>query len=160
MPAIGLSTKFRASFLDHSGERTSTQLHLDPLDSSGDNSTVIGLISTGGSLAVALTAMSRLPLAGITASVPLVTASPGLPVDAMAQREIAIRFTYSDDVTAKKHHFDLPAPVDAIIPTGSDNVNRAAALIVAFKAVFDVSARSELGNDVTLLTGRFVGRRS
>lgn len=161
MAAVGESSKVHYSYLDHSGERTRTQIYFQPLDDSGDNSGLLDAVT--GAIAVmgtALAAITRLPQAGTTMSTSVDEASPSLPADAMAQREIAIRWVYADDVTGKKYRFDSPAPVDAIVPTGSDEVNMAAAAVITFKAVFDAQARSVDGNTVTLLTGRFVGRRS
>lgn len=160
MADIGVSSKVRWGFLDHSAETTHVQLHLSPLDDAGDNSAIFDLFSPAGALTVALYAMSKLEPTNIITSIPIAQSAPTVPTDATAQREVAIRFIYADNVTGKKYRFDVPAPVDAIVPTGSDDVNMAAALIVAFKAVFDANAKSELGNAVTLLSGRFVGRRN
>ena len=161
MAAIGVTSKVHFSYLDHSGERTRTQLHVFPLDDTVGNNAILD--DTTGNIALlgtALGLLTRCPQAGTTVSLSMDESSPGIPADAMAQRETAIRWSYSDNVTGKKYRFDTPAPVDAIIPTGSDAVNMAAAAVLAFKAVFEANAVSPDGNDVTLLTGRFVGRRS
>lgn len=161
MADIGNNSKVHFSYLDHSGERTRTQVYFEPVDDSGDNSALLN--QTTGAIALlgtALALLTRCPQAGTTVSIPIDVASPGLPADAMAQREMAIRWQYTDVITGEKGRFDTPAPVDAIVPTGSDNVNMAAAAVLAFKAVFDAQARSKDGNAVQLISGKLVGRRS
>jgi len=161
MTAIGQASAAHFSYLDHSGEKTRTQLHFEAVDDTADNSGLLDAVT--GSIALVGTALgliTRLPQAGTVVSIPISTLSPGLPADAMAQREHAIRWVYKDDVTGKKYRFDSPAPVDAIVPTGSDAVNMAAAAVLAFKAVFDANIKSEVGNACSLLTGRYVGRKS
>jgi hypothetical protein len=74
-------------------------------------------------------------------------------------REIAARMVYQDDVTGKLYRFDIPDPVD-IFNTDSDEVDMGDALVIALKAIVDVSWRSELGNDVTLIRGYKVGRNN
>jgi len=161
MANIGQSSKARFSWVDHSNERTNTQLHFIPVVDNASNATLLdaatGIIPT---MSAALDLITKLPNAGVTVSIPLETNSPTLPLDATAQRETAIRWSYADVVTGKKYRFDTPGPIDDIVPTGSDDVNMAAAEVIAFKAVFDANVQSEVGNDVTLLSGRFVGRRS
>jgi hypothetical protein len=161
MAAIGASTKVHFSYLDHSAEKTRTQLHFAPVDTTGDNGTLLTAgTGTIGEMQIALNLLTKLPDAGVVISLPFDTASPALPLDATAQREVAIRWSYSDNTTGKKYRFDLPAPIDDIVPTGSDDVNMAAAEVIAFKIVFDANCKSEVGNAVTLISGRFVGRRS
>ena len=161
MTAIGNASKVSYTYLDRSGETTKSQLHFDPIDDVGDNSAVLDQAT--GSVALVGTALgllTLLPQAGTSVSLPIGVFSPALPSNPSANREVAIRFIYKDNVNAKKYRFDLPAPVDAIMPLGTDDVDMADTLIVAFKAVFDANVKSEWGNACTLLTGRFVGRRS
>jgi hypothetical protein len=158
---IGQSSKARFAYLDHSAEVTHTALHFEPLFSDASN---VGVLDTpAGSVALigtALALITKLPQAGTTMSVQLDTSTPSIPTDATAQRETAIRWTYADTTTGKKYRFDVPAPIDDIVPTGTDEVNMASLDVIAFKAVFDAEVRSEVGNGVALISGRFVGRHN
>jgi hypothetical protein len=161
MTDIGLSTKARFQFLDHSAENSHTQLHFEPIDDTGNNAVLLD--AAIGRLKVmrdAIMAVSKLAPAGVSISIPFETLSPSPPVDATSQRELAARMSYSDTVTGKKYRFDIPAPDDDYVPTGSDEINMGAAVWVAFKQLFDTNVVSELGNPVVLISGRFVGRNS
>jgi len=161
MAPIGSASKVWFKYLDHSGEKTRTMLHFAPVDDTGDNSGLLDPI--GGSiseLGTAMGLMSKLSKDGTDVTIPIDTTTASIPAAADAQREWAIRFSYVDTVTGKKYRFDVPAPVDAIVPSGTDEVDLAATLVAAFKVIFDAQVLSEFGNPCTLLSGRIVGRRN
>jgi len=161
MTAINTFSNVHYSYRDYSNELTKTQLHFAPIDDAGNNDALLDAAT--GSIAVVGTAASLLTKcvqAGTTLSVKMDNGTAGLPVAADAQREWATRFSYQDDVTGKFYRFDIPAPVDAIVQSGTDLIDMADALVVAFKAAFEANCISEDGNAVTLVSGRIVGRRS
>lgn len=161
MAQIGGPSKHRFAYLDHSAETTHCQLHFDPVQGAASNDGIWNAV-TGKVFLMkdALDTITRLSPAGVTASLQLEANAASLPADALAQREIAIRWSYRDLTTGKMYRFDTPGPVDAIVPTGTDDVNMASVAVLAFKAVFDANVISEDGNSVSLESGRLVGRRS
>lgn len=146
------------SWLDRSGEITRTKFH--SIGPGVGGVTYVGM-ETGISLIMgAMVPLSKLTHLKTQVNIPLDTNPRTLPVAADAQREWAIRFTYSDNVTGKLYRFDVPAPIDAVVQDGTDVIDMANALVIAFKAAFDLDGRSEVDNPVTLISGRIVGRRS
>jgi hypothetical protein len=84
-----------------------------------------------------------------------------LPVIATAQREVALRIFYSDDVTGKKYHLSIPGPqVEDYPDAGSDEIDLTSTDMAAFIALFETNAQSEAGNAVTVYAARLVGRRN
>jgi hypothetical protein len=159
MAAIGVSSQASFGFVDHSGEHTRTKLHFAPLDGSADNSGLLAF-PTGSIdlIAIAMALLTKLPSTGVTLSVRLGTSAPALPADATAQRELACRVIYADTVTGKKYRFDLPAPIDALVPSGTDQVDIGTTDFDAFRLVFEAEVLSEVGNPVVVLSARIVGR--
>lgn len=157
------STKVHFGYIDHSAEPTRTQLHFPAILANGTNFPNIFDPSPSGkvdNVRLALADVTKLNETNVQASITAHQATGSIPADATAQRETAIRFTYIDNVTNKKYRFDIPAPADAYVPTGSDDVNMAAAVVQAFKTIFEANCVSPDGNAVTLLYGKFVGRRN
>ena len=157
------ATKVHFGYIDHSAESTRTQLYVAELESDGSNFPNVFDPSPSGSvdnLRLALDTVTKLNETNVTASLLAHEAVGSIPADATAQREIAARMTYVDNVTGKKYRFDIPAPDDAFVPTGTDDINMAAAVWVTFKGLFEANAVSPDGNAVTLQSGKLVGRRS
>jgi hypothetical protein len=148
-------------WIDHSAESSRTRLNFPEIESDGSNyENITGATGNIELMRVAVQAVSKLNETRVTMSQVLHTAVGTIPADATAQREMAARMTYVDNVTNKKYRFDIPAPDDAYVPTGSDDINMAAAVWVTFKTAFDSLVVSPDGNAVTLLSGRIIGRRS
>lgn len=81
------------------------------------------------------------------------------PTVATAQRELGLLIIYTDTVTGKKYRMTIPGPKWATIgQAGTDMVNTSAALWTAFVTAFETHAVSEVGNPVTVTSGRLVGR--
>jgi len=161
MAAVGVVSKVHYGYRDRSNELTHSQLYFAPLDDTGDNSAIID--QTTGAIAVVGTALSlltKLTQAKTTLSIEMQPDSGTLPAAADAQREWAIRWSYSDTVTGKFYRFDTPGPIDAVVLPNTDQIDMTQALVVAFQAAFEADCVSPVGNAVALLSGRIVGRRS
>lgn len=155
------TTQVSYGWIDHSAEGSRTQLHFPELETDGSNlDAILGVTGDANVMRLALDVVSKLNETRVTAGILVHTAVGSIPADATAQREIAARMTYVDNVTTKKYRFDIPAPDDDFVPTGSDDINMAAAVWVTFKTAFEASCVSPDGNAVTLISGRIVGRRS
>lgn len=155
-------TQLGFTFVDHSKEKTRVQFYAAPILADGSNwpTVVDGVASVRALSGAAINAITGLNevLSGV--SVPdFAETTPIVYPDYGHDREIAVRFTYQDDVTGKLYRFDIPDPVD-IFSDNSDDVDMGNALVIALKAIVDADWRSELGNAVTLLSGKKVGRRN
>lgn len=81
------------------------------------------------------------------------------PGSLLAQREIGLMVSYSDNVTGKLYRITIPGADWANLgQPGTDQVDATAAGWVAFKAKFETEARSPVGNAITVTGGRLVGR--
>ena len=159
MAAVGTTSKANFSYRDRSGEISRTQLHFEALDDTGDNSGILGALGTISVTGTLLNTLTDCVEAGTNLTNKLDVGAAGLPASDFAQRELAARFTYQDTVTGKYYRFDVPGPNDDLIQAGSDDVDMSG-LVAAFKVAFDANCVSEVGNPVTLLSGKIVGRRS
>lgn len=157
-----MSTPVFWGWLDHSGERTKTTLHFDDLAGDGSNFTDFSSpAGPRGLMGTELQLLTKLQHTKTQLSHTLNTSVESIPADATAQRETAVRWIYADNVTGKKYRFDTPAPVDLLLQTGTDVIDLAAnAIALQFKAAFELNCVSPDGNAVTLLSARYVGRRS
>ena len=157
-----MTTPVRIGMIDRSGENTSVNFHLPAIASDGSNWPNLFAPTTGryDLLKLTLTPLTRLNLTRSVMNQVVETSVGSLPADAMAQRELAIRFTYVDDVSNNKYRFDVPGPVDAVIQSGTDVIDLANVLIAAFKVDFEAQCVSPEGNAVTIIGARLVGRKS
>jgi hypothetical protein len=159
MAAIGTYSSATFKFRDNSNENARTRLHFVPLDTSADNSGLLGALGSIPVFGTALIACSDAVFAGTDMSVKLDNGSAGLPADEKAQREMVARMQYQDTVTGKFYHFDIPAPNSLLITSGSDAINIATGPGAALKVAFDAECISEDGNPVVLVGGHIAGRR-
>ena len=157
-----MSTPVSWGWLDHSGERTKTTIHFEDIASDGSNwNEFEGVLGKRSVVGTALQAITKLQHTRTVLSQTLNTSVESIPADATAQRETAIRWIYADNVTGKKYRFDSPAPVDALLQSGTDVIDLAAnAAAIAFVTVFEANCVSPDGNAVTMISARYVGRRS
>lgn len=169
MPAqgadIGNTAPVRISWVDHSGEKTSQVLHFPAIVNSNAAGNIEGLATdvTGSYdiMKAGLIAITRLNHLNARMGLKLDQSVESLPADQMAQREMAVRWSYVDDVTGQKYRFDTAGPVDALIQSGTDVIDIVAnAAALAFVALFEANCVSPLGNAVTMTGARLVGRRS
>jgi hypothetical protein len=148
--------------IDHSGEATSINFHFEAIEEDGGNWEELFAPLTGKYplLKVAMVALTGCNHTRTTASVPVDTSTGSLPADEYAQRELAVRITYVDNVTAEKFRLDIPGPVSGLIPEGTDVIPLTNLLLAAFITAFEWACVSPRGNALTVIGARFVGRKS
>lgn len=157
------ATPIRVGMLDHSGERTSCTVYMEEIAANGSNWPDLFAPATGSYdiFKAGLIAITKLNLTRTTAPIEVDQSVESVPSEATAQRETAIRWSYVDDVTGKKYRFDTPAPVDALLQSGTDVIDIVANVgAAAFVAIFEAQCVSPDGNAVTMTGARFVGRRN
>lgn len=153
-----MTATFNQGWLDRSGEQSSSQFHIQ--DAGGDDYTTA--IATAAIVASALEAVSLCTALNRTLSIQVATNTPDLPASPYAQREMALKVFYSDNVNAKKYSFTVPGPdLTLLAQANTDEVdivsNVAAA---ALKTALDASLASPDGNAVTVYRMRVIGRAS
>ena len=80
-----------------------------------------------------------------------------------AQREAKWLITFSDDVTGKQYQREIPCAVlsaTTMLQDVEGNANWGNAVWTDFKAAFEAVAESPVGNAVTLIGARHVGRNN
>lgn len=160
--AIGAKTTLHFGMVDKSNERTRVQLHVDAIADDGSNvATVLTAVGSKAELLkAAIINMTKLNMTHTDASLRIDQSVESLPTAADAQREWATRITYVDNTTGKKYRFDVPAPVDTLVPEGTDIIPLSNLELAAFVAVFEANCVSEVGNPITVTSARIVGRRN
>jgi RAB protein geranylgeranyltransferase component A len=155
-------TQANIRFVDHSKEMTTVSFNLGAILADGSNyDTLVSDVASHLALSkAAIDAITGLNHVATMVSVPKIYEDTPITYPAYGHdREIAVRFTMQDNVTGKLYRFDIADPVD-IFNTDSDDVDMADALVVALKAIVDGDWKSEMGNAVTLISGKKVGRRN
>ena len=157
-----MPTPITIGMIDHSAELTRSLVYFEDIQADGLNWPTLFAPTTGkyDLLKVPFILLTKLNLTHSLMGQEVDTSVPTPPVAASAQRETAMRVSYVDDVTGKKYRFDIPSPVDAIIQAGTDVIDLADVLVAAFVLVFEAQCVSPVGNAVTVVGARFVGRRS
>lgn len=157
-----MATPITFGMIDHSAELTRTKVYFPDIDADGLNWPTLFAPATGSYdlLKVSLITLTDLNLTTSRMGQEIDSSVPTPPSDPKAQREMAVRFIYVDDVTGKKYRFDIPGPPDAIIQSGTDVIDLADVLVAVFKIDFEAQCVSEVGNAVTITSARLVGRRN
>lgn len=157
-----MTTPVSMGLIDHSGEATSINFHFESVDPDGGNWEDLFAPTTGAYdvLKAALIACTACNLTRSTASIVVETSVGSIPADEYAQRELAVRITYVDNVTNEKFRFDIPGPVNGLIPSGTDVIPLTNLLLAALKVDFETQCVSPRGNAVTIIGARLVGRKS
>lgn len=157
-------TAVHFGMIDHSGEQTGTLLYFDPVAVDGTNwDTLFTDVGTSvhDIIKAGIITLTKLNMTRTIASVVVDQSAGSIPSAADAQREWAIRFVYADiDNGNKKYSFTIPAPVDAIVPSGTDVVNLGQALVAAFVTLFETYCLSPDGGAVEVLSAQLIGRNS
>ena len=139
------------SIVDYSKERTSTSFYI----ADNDDGTAKSALQT------AVQAGTNGVIQKSTDSVIMRLANT-YPTNPDAQRERAIEIKYQDNVTLKVYRASIPCPDFSAwdFNTNSDVVNMALAPASTIKTAIEASAKSELGNAVTVIEMRGIGRSS
>ena len=85
--------------------------------------------------------------------------STALPVDSAAQRELKWSVRYTDNVNGKAYRHEIPCPDTSLLAGNTDTLDVTAGAGLTYKTQFESTARSELGNAVTLNSVVLVGRK-
>ena len=80
------------------------------------------------------------------------------PWDENAQRELAWRVTYTDNVTHKRGRFDIPTANPTLLEDGTDYMDMGLDPAIALVSAVEAYCVSLAGNPVTVLDVRLVGR--
>lgn len=157
-----MTTPVSMGLIDHSGEASSINFHLPAVAANGSNWATLFAPTTGAYdlLKAGLIACTDMNLTRSTASIVVETSVGSLPSSEFAQREIAVRVTYVDNVTNEKFRFDIPGPAQALFPSGTDVIPLTNVTLAAMIALFEAQCVSPRGNAVTVIGARIVGRKS
>jgi hypothetical protein len=87
---------------------------------------------------------------------------PTTPTDPQAQREVALRIFYADDVTGEVYHISVPGPDFELIELypNTDIADLTDSPLDALVTAIEASALSPVGNAVTVLRAIQVGRHN
>lgn len=154
------SSKMGLVFLDYSGETSRVDVPVT-LVTAGNFAATAGQldVATPTSLAAIIAAVSLCtPIQSDLMAVKNVYTSTA-PASQFAQRELGLLIEYQDNVTTGKYRITIPGPDWATIGLqGTDLVNTDAADWVTLRTALQTVAVSPLGNAITVLSGRLVGR--
>lgn len=153
-----LSTPVHFGLIDHSAENSGVLLNMAAIEDDGSN--IPDIITSMGLLKTAIALVTLLNFTNITASVTLDRTPATLPSSVYAQRELALRFLYTDTVTNKKYSYTVPAPDTSFIAAGTDEIPLSNLAIAAFITVVEANCVSPDGNPITHTGVRLVGRNS
>jgi len=147
-------------FIDHSGEKSRTEMYLVPLAAGGANQAAVVTSHDNVKAAIAV-----VTLCNFTASTLLHGYDPDVPVipaNDFAQREIGLWVQYVDVTTSKYYSLTIPGPDLALLAqANTDEVDIAANVTAAaLVLVLEAELRSELGNAIQVTRMRIIGRRS
>jgi len=154
-----MATHVSVNLLDYSGETTRSQFYVAALAADGSNWAAIK--ADIDALRVALLIATGCSHINTTVSIEEATGSGALPADASAQRELAIRIKYRDDVTGEFGFVTCPGPIVTFYPpqgVKGDFIPLDNAVFAAFILVIEADMVSRDGNAITIVEGRLVGR--
>ena len=150
--------------IDRSGEATGTQVYLTPLADNGSNFDDVLTTPTTGDYDLVKGTIITLTDCNLTRSIAslLVDESvASLPIVWSAQRELALKFIYQDETTLDKYSFSIPGPNSDVTQAGTDVLDLSGNIILAAAVtVWEAKLRSPDGNNITILSGKLIGRNS
>lgn len=149
-------TNFR--YADYNNEQSTVTYNIPEVTAA----TFDGIFGAGGVVQDLLTATDGISLGNMVYTSSVVQAGPGATPgpagSAFAQRELKWFATYTDTVTGKLHHLEIPCPDLALLVPNTDLLNVAAGAGQAWVTAFETNARSPEGNAVQVVNVRVVGR--
>lgn len=152
-------SKVGLSFQDYSGEMSRCDFYMNVAGTDYAGVIAEAAKGTAGSVAAEICGLSDCVCQVSDIQALSTKYGDPAPVVATAQRELGLLVTYTDSVTGKKYRLTIPGPKWATIgQAGTDMVDTADALWTAFVTAFEAHAVSEVGNAVTVTSGRLVGR--
>lgn len=156
MPAI-----YRPTFIDHSGEKASTQIYLPVLTGANYDATAgNGVGNNVGDLRLAIAAVTRCNFVKHQVTAVTYTDLNEKPANPDAQIETRLRIDYTDNVNGRAGFFTIPAPaLDVFAQIGSDIIDPDEVSVAALFAAIEANAVSRDDNAITVQQGVIVGRR-
>ena len=156
MPSV-----YRPTFIDHSGEKPSTQIYLPALSSANfDGVAGNGVGDNVGDLRLAIAAVTLCNFVKHQVTGVVYTDLNVKPANAQAQAEIRLRIDYTDDVNGRSGYFTIPGPNLALFAqSGSDIIDPDEVAVAALFAAVEANAVSRDDNPITVQQGVIVGRR-
>jgi hypothetical protein len=158
-----MATDMTLTWVDFSAEKTRTKVYLSDVAADGSNWAALAAQTTGAHDVVkaAMAAITRLNHVTTKFSIEVEQSIPSIPADAMAQRELAVRWTYVDNVTGDYGSFHTYGPIDALLQSGTDTIDIVANVAAAaFITIVEPILVSRAGNAVTIVGARLVGRNT
>lgn len=157
-----MAVKGGVTFYDESGEKSRVDLWFADLTAETVATIPDQLdIANAGSLALLIASCSLCTPVKSDISYEVSKAAQVKPGNVNAQREIGILFTYTDNVTGSLYHFTIPGgDLANLLAAGTDQVDTSKAKFTALKTAFETYCKSPVGNAVTLVSGRLVGRNN
>lgn len=154
-------TQLPFTLIDYGGEKSVVTFNVAAIAADGGNwdDIVSGVAGTRALLGASLNTMTLMNETLSAVYVPYAKTSEVEPAEG-ADRELACRIVYEDDVTLEKYRIDIPAPIAGIWKTNTDDLDLADPVVAAFVLVFEANVLSKDGNAVTILSGHKVGRRN
>lgn len=145
------------NFRDFSDEYSSVGLNIPAVDETSWLATDASIAT----LQAAMLAITSGNLASRTLTAYRETVNDAQPTEPYAQREIGLRFHYTDTVSGKKYFFTVPtADLDVVAEAGTDQVDLEEVTLAAFVAAVEALAISPEGNAIEIYRGVVVGRNS
>jgi len=154
-----MATKCTFNLVDYSGERTSTHVYLPSINAG----TFDAVIASAGALQTALLLATDCNHVNTTLTIETDDTTPSLPSIETAQREFAVRIKYADATTGDIAFCTVPGPAVTFYPpqgVKGDIIPLDNAVFAAFITVMEANMKSKLGNAITVLEGRLVGRNN
>jgi len=149
------------NLIDYSGERTSTKVNV--ADIAGDGANMAAVLSSISALQAALLLTTDCNHVSTTFSQTVDTTVATPPSTATAQREIAVKVKYVDNVTNSVHFFTVAGPAVTFYPpqgVPGDYIPLDNTVFDAFITVLEANLKSPAGNAITVVEGRLIGRNS
>lgn len=153
--AINPQHNFSITYLDHSGEKSTSRGHMGPITVG----TIAGFLTQFGTLKTAQQALSLGAMVADSWTGDSTAYSAAPPADVNAQRERKWRVDVQDTVNLSRFRYEIPcALIAGQLLTGTDKADISTAEWAAFIAAFEAMAKSPDGNAVNVLGATLVGR--
>jgi hypothetical protein len=148
--------KYQVLYRDYGGETSPFSVFCVELTAGNFAATGTALQALG----TATNALSRGQPAKSTLIAQINTISGANAADPVAQREMKWLVTYADDVTNKLYTLEIPCAdlTAANLAGNSDEADLTSTEWAAWVTAFEAVAKSEVGNAVSVVRARFVGR--
>lgn len=155
MPAVSV---LNLPYVDHSNEKSSVAWNVLELNALNYGAIVLD----GNDVRTAISAISLCNESNLTVSAIVHAANGAIPADVHAQRELALRVFYTDNVNGRKGHLSIPGPDLTLLQLAGDEVGLADNSVMEDLVVVMSAGKvvSRDGNFITVTGARIVGRNS